>query len=79
MRAIGSILAAMTMMVSGALAETAAPSQGALTRGKPAGTRQAQLETGGVLLVAGIVAVAAVIAIVASGTDNGTSAPTTTG
>jgi len=73
MRAIGSVLVAMTMMASSAFAET-----GALAPGKPAGTRQAQLETGGVLLVAGIVALAAVIAIVASGTDNGTSAPTTT-
>ena len=78
MRAIGSILVAMTMMVSGALAETTVASRGALAPGLPAGTRQAQLETGGVLLVAGIVAIAAVIAIVASGTDNGTTTPTTT-
>jgi hypothetical protein len=41
---------------------------GALAPGKPAGTRQAQIETGGVLLVAGIVAVAAVIAVIASST-----------
>jgi hypothetical protein len=74
MRAITSALAALTMMVSGALADTQAP----LAAGKPAGTKQAQLETGGVLLVAGIVAVAAVIAIVASTTESSSAAPTTT-
>ena len=75
MRAIGSVLVAMTMMASSALAET--PSQGALVPGKPAGTKQAQLETGAVLLVAGIIAVAAVIAVVAS-TTQGNSTPSTT-
>ena len=75
MRAIGSALAAMTMMASGALADVS--SQGALAPGKPAGTKQAQLEAGGILLVAGIVALAAVIAIVASTTDNN-STPSTT-
>jgi hypothetical protein len=52
-----------------------------MTLSKPAGTRQAQIETGGVLLVAGIVAVAAVIAVVASTTQgNGSSSsPATTG
>jgi hypothetical protein len=79
MRAIGSALAAMTMMISGALADTPAPSQGILAPGKPAGAKQAQLETGGVLLVAGIVAVAAVIAIVVSTSDNNNSStPSTT-
>jgi len=74
MRAIGAAFVALTMTVSGAFA-----AEGALAPGKPAGTRQAQIETGGVLLVAGIVAVAAVIAVVASTTDNGTVSPTTTG
>ena len=73
MRAIGSALVAMTMLASSALAD--AP-QGALTAGKPAGTKQAQLETGGVLLVAGIVALAAVIAVIASTTE-GNSTPST--
>jgi hypothetical protein len=76
MRAIGSALMAMTMMVSSALADAPASPQGALSPGKPAGARQAQLETGGVLLVAGIVALAAVIAIIASTTDNN-STPST--
>jgi hypothetical protein len=72
MRAIGAALVAMTMTVSGAFA-----ADGALAPGKPAGTRQAQIEAGGVLLVAGIVAVAAVIAVVASTTTgNGTTTST---
>jgi hypothetical protein len=74
MRAIGAALVAMTMTVSSAFA-----AEGALAPGKPAGTRQAQIETGGVLLIAGIVAVAAVIAVVASTTSNGNSSSTTTG
>jgi hypothetical protein len=76
MRTIGAALVALTMTVSGAFA-----AEGALAPGKPAGTRQAQIETGGVLLVAGIVAVAAVIAVVASTTsgNNNTVTPTTTG
>ena len=77
MRAIGSALMAMTMMVSSALAEVPASPQGALAPGKPAGAKQAQLEGGGVLLVAGIVALAAVIAIVVSTSDNNNSTPST--
>jgi hypothetical protein len=76
MRAIGTALVAMTMMASSALAEAPA-TQGALAPGKPAGAKQAQLEAGGVLLVAGIVAIAAVIAVVAS-TTQGNSTPATT-
>jgi len=49
----GAALVAMTMTVSGAFA-----ADGALAPGKPLGTKQAQIETGGVLLVAGIGAVA---------------------
>jgi hypothetical protein len=71
MRAIGAVLVAMTMTVSGAFA-----ADGALAPGKPAGTKQAQIETGGVLLVAGIVAVAAVIAVVASTTQGNSTAST---
>jgi hypothetical protein len=72
MRTIGAGLVAMTMTVSGAFA-----ADGALAPGKPAGTRQAQIETGGVLLVAGIVAAAAVIAVIASTTDNNGTTTTT--
>ncbi len=74
MRAIGSALLAMTLMVSSALADTAnAP----LAAGKPAGVKQAQIEAGGVLLVAGILVVAGAIALVASTTQGNGSATTT--
>jgi len=73
MRAIAAALVATTMTLSSAFA-----ADGALTAGKPAGTRQAQIETGGVLLVAGIVAVAAIIAVVAS-TTQGKSTSSTSG
>ena len=50
---------------------------GALAPGKPAGTKQAQIETGGVLLVVGILAVAGAIAAIASTTQgNGSSSST---
>jgi hypothetical protein len=74
MRAIGAALVAMTMMVSNAFA-----ADGMLAPGKPAGTKQAQIETGGVLLVAGILAAAAAIALVASTTQgNGSTSSTGT-
>ena len=71
-RAFAGLLA-LSMMVSGASA-----AEGALAPGKPAGVRQADIEAGGVLLVAGIVAVAAVIAVVAS-TTQGKGTTSTTG
>ena len=76
MRAIGAALVATTLTFSSAFA-----ADGALAPGKPAVAKQAQIEAGGVLLVAGIVAAAAVIAVVASTTNgNGTTTitPTTT-
>jgi len=74
MRAIGAALVAMTMTVSSAFA-----ADGMLTPGKPAGTKEAQIETGGVLLVAGILVVAGAIALVASTTQgNGSSSSTGT-
>jgi hypothetical protein len=73
MRAIGAALVATTMTLSSAFA-----ADGALVPGKPAGTKQAQIESGGVLLVVGIVAVAAVIAVVAS-TTNGNPTASSTG
>ena len=69
MRAIGAALVAMTMMASSAFA-----ADGMLAPGKPAGTKEAQIETGGVLLVVGILVVAGAIALVASTTQgNGTT------
>ena len=73
MRSIGAALLALSMTVSGASA-----ADGALAPGKPAGVRQADIEAGGVVLVAGIVAVAAVIAVVAS-TTQGNSVTSTSG
>ena len=77
MRAICAAVLA-TMMVSSAFAAEA-PAFGPLSAGKPAGIQQAQIETGGVLLVVGILVVAGGIAALASTTQgNGTVTPTTT-
>ena len=58
-------------------ASAATANGGALTAGKPAGAKSAQLETGGVLLVVGILAVAGAIAAIASTTQgNGTTSST---
>jgi len=73
MRSMAAALLALSMMAGGASA-----AEGALAPGKPAGVRQADIEAGGVLLVAGIVAVAAVIAVVAS-TTQGSATSSTTG
>ena len=73
MRAIAAGFVAMTMTISGAFA-----ADGMLSPGNPAGTKQAQIESGGVLLVAGILVAAAGIALVASTTQgNGVTASTT--
>ena len=61
MRAIGAGFVAMTMTISGAFA-----ADGMLAPGKPAGTKEAQIESGGVLLVAGILVAAGGIALIAS-------------
>jgi hypothetical protein len=74
MRAIGAALVAMTMTISSAFA-----ADGTLAPGKPAGTKQAQIETGGVLLVAGILVVAGAIALVASTTQGNGSSSSTNG
>lgn len=75
MRATVAALLAMTMLVPG-MVSGAYAGDGALAPGKPAGVRAADIEGGGVLLVAGIVAAAAVIAVLASTTQG--SAPTST-
>jgi hypothetical protein len=77
MRTIAAAVLAMTMTVTGAFAADTGP----LAAGKPAGTKQAQLETGGVLLVVGILVVAGAIAAIASTTqgNGGGSSTTTTG
>ena len=73
MRAIAAGFVALTVTISGAFA-----ADGMLSPGKPAGTKQAQIESGGVLLVAGILVAAAGIALAASTTQgNGVSTSTT--
>ena len=73
MRVFGAALVAMTMTVSSAFA-----ADGMLTPGKPAGTKEAQIETGGVLLVLGILVAAGAIALIAS-TTQGNSTSSTSG
>ena len=73
MRVFGAALVAMTMTVSSAFA-----ADGMLTPGKPAGTKEAQIETGGVLLVVGILVAAGAIALIAS-TTQGNSTSSTSG
>jgi hypothetical protein len=75
MRSIGTAALALSLMASGACAADFV-SKGALAPGKPAGIRQADIEAGGVLLVAGIVAAAAVIAVVASTTQGNSTTST---
>ncbi len=73
MRAIAAGFVAMTMTISGAFA-----ADGMLGPGKPAGTKEAQIESGGVLLVAGILVAAGGIALIASTTQGSSGAITST-
>ena len=74
MRMFVAAALAATLFTSTAIADT-----GALEAGKPAGVRDAQLETGGVLLVVGILAVAGAIAAIASTRQgNGSTSATAT-
>jgi hypothetical protein len=75
MRKIGATIAATAMLMTGAFAAEA-PTNAPLPAGKPAGTRQAALEMGGIWLVIGIAAAAGVIAAVASGTQGSTTTGT---
>ena len=77
MRAICAAALAASMMMSSA-AQAEAPTMGPLAAGKPAGVKQAQIETGGVLLVVGILVVAGAIAVIASNTQGNGVATTTT-
>lgn len=74
MRAIAAVFVALTMTISGAFA-----ADGMLAPGKPAGTKQAQIESGGVLLVAGILVAAGGIALIASTTQGNGATTSTTG
>ena len=66
MRAFVAAALAATLFTSSAFA---ADATGPLEAGKPAGVKNAQLETGGVLLVVGILAAAGAIAAIASTTQ----------
>ena len=66
MRAFVAAALAATLFTSSAFA---ADTTGPLEAGKPAGVKNAQLETGGVLLVVGILAAAGAIAAIASTTQ----------
>ncbi len=78
MRAVFAAALAASMMMSSAIAAEA-PAMGPLAPGKPAGMKQAQIETGGVLLVVGILVVAGAIAAIASTTQGDGKSTTTTG
>jgi hypothetical protein len=68
MRIVAAALAVTLTAASAFAADT-----GPLTAGKPAGVKDAQLETGGVLLVVGILAAAGAIAAIASTTQGSSS------
>ena len=78
MRAICAAVLPATMTFSSAIAAESSTT-GLLAPGKPAGMKQAQIETGGVLLVVGILAVAGAIAAIASTTQGSGSTNSTTG
>jgi hypothetical protein len=75
MRKIGAALVATSLLVSSAYAAETAP-KGPLAPGKPAGSSEAAIQTGGVMLFVGLAAIAGIIALVASttqGSSTGTS------
>jgi hypothetical protein len=73
-------LVAAALAVSLTASSAFAVEDGPLSAGKPAGVKDAQLETGGVLLVVGILAAAGAIAAIASTTQgNGSSSTSTAG
>lgn len=69
------------LALTGLLASSAfaAPAQGPLPVGKPAGVKQANLEGGGLIWLGVAAIVAVTIAVVASDSDDGVTTPTTTG
>jgi hypothetical protein len=80
MRSLTAAALAASLMIFPALAQAADTAP--LAPGKPAGVKQAQIETGGVLLVVGILVAAGAIAAIASttqGDGKSSSSTTTTG
>jgi hypothetical protein len=74
MRKIGAAILATTLLASSAFA--AETTQGPLAPGKPAGTNEAAIQSGGVMLFVGLAAVAGIIALVASTTQGSSSTGT---
>lgn len=76
MRTVTAAILALSISSQAIAAEASAP----LAPGKPAGVQQAAIETGGVIMWVGILAVAGGIAALASTTQGkGSSSSTTTG
>jgi hypothetical protein len=74
MRKIGAALVATSLLVSSAFAAETAT--GPLAAGKPAGTNEAAIQSGGVMLFVGLAAIAGIIALVASTTQGSSSTGT---
>jgi hypothetical protein len=74
MRKIGAALVATSLLFSSAYAAEAP--KGPLAPGKPAGSSEAAIQTGGVMLFVGLAAIAGIIALVASTTQGSSSTGT---
>ena len=79
MRKFAAALVASSLMVSSAFAGETAATKSPLAPGKPAGTQEAAIQTGGVILFLGLAAAAGVIALVASSTQGSGATTTSTG
>lgn len=77
MRKFAAVLVAASLMTSSAFAaETGVAAKSPLAPGKPAGTEQAAIQTGGVVLFLGLAAAAGIIALVASQSQGSSSTST---
>jgi hypothetical protein len=74
MRKIGAVIVATSLLASSAFA--AEPATGPLAPGKPAGTKEAAIQSGGVMLFVGLAVAAGIIALVASTTQGSSSTGT---
>ena len=79
MRTLGAAVLAISLIVSGAFAETASGiSSAPLAPGKPAGVKQAQMHGALAWWLVGIGVVGLGIGLIASGNGNNSSTPATT-
>ncbi len=74
MRKIGAVIVATSLLASSAFAAETA--NGPLAPGKPAGTQEASIQSGGVMLFVGLAVAAGIIALVASTTQGSSSTGT---